>query len=60
MSNGLHADRQLYLFEKRLAWHQFPADIRQEVTAKLAMLCIEIVDLPNPNQKEQHDERTED
>jgi hypothetical protein len=61
MSKGLQADRQWYLFEKRLGWHEFPEDIREQVIQLLATMCVEIVDelQPQTELKEQHDERTE-
>lgn len=40
----LKADRQLYLFEKRLAWHEFPLDIREEVIQLFGAMCLEIID----------------
>jgi hypothetical protein len=62
MSKGLQADRQWYLFEKRLAWHEFPEDIREQVIQLFATMCVEIVDElhPRPESKEQDDEPTED
>lgn len=62
MSKGLRADLQWYLFEKRLAWHEFPEDIRGQVIQLLAKMCVEIVDDLHPQMdlKEQGDEPSED
>jgi len=62
MSKRLQADRQWYLFETRLAWHEFPDEIREQVIELYATMCVEIVDqfhLPSES-KEQRHERTED
>jgi len=62
MSKRLHADRQLYLLERRLAWHELPLETREQLTRLFTTLCVEIVDRshPNPQIQERCDERTED
>jgi len=62
MSKGLRNDRQLYLFEKRLAWHEFPEEIRLRVVQLFAAICVDIVGEHHSQSesKEQSDEPTED
>ena len=62
MNKGLRTDRQLYLFEKRLAWHEFPEEIRERVVQLFATMCVEIIGEFHPpsESKEQSDEPTED
>lgn len=62
MSKERQVDLPLYLFERRLRWHEFPPETRQRLTRLFGALCVEIVDqshLPSRAQ-EQGDERTED
>ena len=62
MSKPVQVDRQWYLFEKRLAWHEFPDEIRERVVQLFASMCREIVDGSHPpsQSKEPQNERTED
>jgi hypothetical protein len=37
-------ERQRGLFPAEMNWHELPIDVRRQVTALLARLCIELVD----------------
>lgn len=37
-------ERQRRLFPAEMNWHQLPIDVRRQVTALLATLCLELVD----------------
>jgi hypothetical protein len=39
-------ERQRGLFPAEMNWHELPIDVRRQVTALLATLCIELVDEP--------------
>lgn len=62
MSKRRQADRQLHLFERRLAWHEFPERIREPLIRLFTTLCVEIVDETHPHSEvqEQRDESTKD
>lgn len=50
------SERQLTLFGKGWTWQELPRDVRRDVIAVLATLCVELV-LENPieNQESDHE-----
>ncbi len=62
MSKRRQADPQLYLFERRLRWQEFPRETRQQLTQLFGALCREILDESNPRLpiEERGHERTQD
>ena len=54
-------DLQLYLFERRPRWHEFPPETRRELTRLFSTLCLEIVDQSEGDSETQErpDERAE-
>lgn len=60
MSKRLQANWQWDLFERPIGWHRFPEEIREQLIQLFATMCVEIVDQPRPESKEQSNERTED
>jgi len=62
MSKRRQADPQLYLFERRLRWQEFPPETRQQLIKLFAALCREILDESNPRLQiqERSHERTQD
>ena len=44
MSEEQSREVQLQLFTTELAWHEFPQDVREQVSQLLTILCIEIVE----------------
>ena len=60
MSYKTNTQRQLMLFQRRLAWDEFPTEVCDEVTRLLTTLCVEItVNPPSPQEEHQY-ERPED
>ena len=60
MVHGKPPDRQLCLFLTRLAWHELPSEVRQEVIQLLARSCADIVAKLHPTSQEQPHDPTED
>ena len=60
MSNGLQDHHQLELFEKSVAWHEFPTEVREQILQVLATVCVEITQPPQENLQEQHHDHTDD
>ena len=58
MSNDEVSDIQLCLFPAKLVWHEFPQDVRMQVSQLLAALCVEIVDFPTSGQETQNESRS--
>ena len=44
MSDEQFQEVQLQLFKTELVWHEFPHEVRQQVSQLLTILCIEIVE----------------
>ena len=55
MSDEQFQEVQLQLFKTELVWHEFPQEVRQQVSQLLTILCIEIVE-EFESQQEQNDE----
>lgn len=62
MSKGLWKDRQWYLFDRRLAWHELPEETRERVVQLFATMCVEIIGGFHPlsASKERSDDSTQD
>jgi hypothetical protein len=59
MSNEEICDVQLYLVPAKLMWHEFPQDVRRQVSQLLAVMCVEIVeDFPTSEQETQDESRS--
>ncbi len=59
MSNDEVFDVQLCLFSAKLVWHEFPQDVRGQLSQLLAVMCIEIVeDYPTSEQETQDESRS--
>lgn len=52
MNNQDAFDVQLCLFATTLAWHEFPQDVRRQVSQLLAIMFLEIVE-ERPNSEEE-------
>ena len=55
MSEERSPEVQLQLFPMELMWQELPQDVRHQVTQLFCILCIEIVEQPEPS-KEPNDE----
>jgi hypothetical protein len=60
MINARLTDRQRQLFETEMGWEQLPSDIRRQVVALLATVCIELIDETQPSARKEHHGPTED
>ena len=60
MVHGKPPDRQLSLFLTRLAWHELPSEVRQDVIQLLAHSCADIIAKLHPEPQEQPHDPTED
>jgi hypothetical protein len=56
MSNDGICDVQFCLFPTKLAWHEFPQDVRRQVSQLLAVMCVEIVENFPASEQETQDE----
>jgi hypothetical protein len=59
MSNDKICEVQLCLFPAKLVWHEFPQDVRRQVSQLLVAMCVEIIeDFPTPEQETQDESRS--